>query len=591
MCARVSVCAWCIFPLIHCIYLSLSTSLSVYDFIFFICFHILHFTLYSLHIHKHYLNIHFSTATDTTYEVAAAFKLSSVVVPSHHSLNRLDGSGADSSSVTGNETVVKNNVDNINGHHSRIISQADDNHNKQRTEHSDDPDQQQQHIIESNPIEIQRSSYDDTNDDNDTNHSAKVSATIRNVLLLSEINDRSDNNTIEAEPITLTNLEMVQQTVRGHANNATANAVNNRNLQSVIIQNDHSRLMHHPSTSPLRYTTIETADTGAIMALEAAPSSPLQYSTLHTIVQNNNNNYLSNNNAQNYGNWNYELSLDLRQKHSDDDKDRQHSHQHMEQHYHHQQPQQQQQHNHHHHNQHGVVHTGDNSGGAMGNASVVVIAGHDHHTHADLMDEAQTLISTVAANNHHFDDDHIHHHATKIAVNDPHQTSISGETAVMRTGLMYTYGSAIATAPSNLSQHQTSSNGSANGANSTIDEVIADTLKDEMVEGTTPTPTTTSEETNYLQLMSHNHHHHTIRSQSSGGDSRSPSGLSQEEYESGLQTFANLSNAAHTTSQRDTIYSNSSVGDPSEHTGIIHPISISYESPLHSTGGAGISTR
>lgn len=530
--------------------------------------------------------------------MAAAFKLSSVAVPSHHSLSRLDGSGEDSSSVTGNETVVKNNVDNINGHHSRIISQTDDSQNKlTTTEHSDDHEHEQ-HIAEQNPIQIQRSSYDDTNDDNADSHSAKVSATIRNVLLLSAINDRTDNNTIEADdPATLTNLEMVQQTVRGHANNAHANTgANNSNLQSVIIQNAHSRLMH-PSTSPLRYTTIETADTGAIMALEAAPSSPLQYSTLHTIVQNNNNNYLTNNNAHNYGDWNYGLSLDLRQKHSDDDKDRQHSHHHMDQqHYHHQQPQ----HNHHHHqHQHGVTHTGDNSGDMGHNASVVVIAGHDHHTHADLMDEAQTLI-TVAANhihNHQFDDDggvngDIHHHAAKITVNDPHQTSISGETAVMRTGLMYTYGSAIATAPSNLSQHQTSSNGSANAANSTIDEVIADTLKDEMVEGTTPTPTTTtSEETNYLQLISHNHHHHTIRSQSSGGDSRSPSGLSQEDYENGMQTFANLSNAAHTTGQRDTIYSNSSVGDPSEHASIIHPISISYESPMHSTGGAGISTR
>lgn len=595
---------WCVFSLLFILYCILSPSVYIIHSIYYI---------HSLSIlcttnNTEYI---FSTATDTTYEVAAAFKLSSVAVSSHHSLNRLDGSGEEASSVTGNEsneTVVKNNVDNTNGHHSRIIIQTDDNQ-KRSSDHSDNLDQQHQ----------LHTTYNDTNDDTDDNNTVKVSTTIRNVLLLSAINDRHDNHTIIEEPTILTNLEMVQQTVRGHTNNPTVTANNNNNnLQSVIIQNAHSRLMHSP-TSPLRYTTIETADTGTIMTLETSPTSPLQYSTLHTIVpnatvnlnNNNNQHYLNNNNGHNYGDWNYGLSLDLRQKPSDDDKDiekhhhQQHNHMEQHQHYHH--------HHHHHHNQH----TG-------GNASVVVIAPqsqcHDDqsHHHADLMDEAQTLISAtvVAANNnhnHHFggnggtgnmDDDgnngDIHHHATKIAVNDPHQTNISCETdSVMRAGVMYTYGT-IGTAQSNHSQQQSNSN----GANSTIDEVIADTLKDEMVDGTTSTshaihgatPTSTAssngnDDTNYLQLISHNHHHHTIRSQSSGGDSRSPSGLSQEEYDGGMQTFANLSNAAHTTGQRDTIYSNSSVSDATEHTSIIHPISISYESPLHSTGGAGISTR
>lgn len=583
---------------------------------------------------------------------AAAVKLSSVSGSPQRSTNRLDESGIASSTINNNSpatptvsdsvivtadeaapataavaAIVKTTGESIVGHHSRVIVQASDNDRQPSV-----------------PVHTYATydSYDALN-----NHHTKISEHIRDALLISHIGDSVQQPIEESARIRCysrssatelpVQLDMVQrhhphQHLHHHHHNdppssspTTSTSIGHSSIgQSVIIQNIHSRQMHN--TSPLRYTAID-AGTESLMALEAQ-HSPLHYSTLQTStlfdMQHGNGQYLNNNH---YDDWNYE-SLDLRQKPSNIMEkvvlERKH---HL----------QQQQHNHlhQHHHTHLSAHTvgiADNNGhdGASHAGNNVIIVndnignGSSDDGHNNLMSETSRLSSLIALtavnNQQHFDDIH-----AAIVGDDHHQTNISAETAAMRTGLhpMYTAtnGTATLVTVATSGGNRTSNGGgsgsgcsddghtvptSASGNPITVDEVIADTLKDEQctmsdgtnggINGSSVITSGSADETTYLhlssagelqQLKEHSviyttaiHNHSTG---SSGGDSRSPSGLSQEDYEG--QTFANLSNATHSVGQREVIYSNSLADSGS----LIHPM-ISYESPLHSSG-AGISTR
>lgn len=265
-------------------------------------------------------------------------------------------------------------------------------------------------------------------------------------------------------------VDMVQQhqhAVQQQHQRKTPAYDNNANIQSVIIENVNSRvLLGDPIITPTNVGNTQT-----IYTLESPTSSPLRYSTLQTIVENNNHHYLTNNNNNNNcTNWNYDLSLDLRHKPADVDKV----------HPHHQQQQQHNNVDHHHQHIHIIS---DNTSANHNNHN------HQHHTtdnNNEIIEQQRTIIASTNNNNsNHFSD------IQPVIIADHYQNS-SAETAVMRSGLISMYSPTFATSSTNQSHHsnngRTGGGSNGNGTNSTIDEVIADTLKDEnctMVEGNT----------------------------------------------------------------------------------------------------------
>lgn len=215
-----------------------------------------------------------------------------------------------------------------------------------------------------------------------------------------------------------------------------------------------------------------------------------------------------------------------------------------------------------------------------------------HHLHTDSgASQHMHLIETHHDNHHHHDlltndDDQQHHHH--------HQHIISPESAALRNGLLGPmYSSAVYTSQATAATESASTSHSpvpisstsnddnnglmhynyghtsvlvATGTTTTtstgkaIDDVINDTLKDEPDHCCL---TGGEEQSQYLTLTSvqdiqhlknqhyqtdHHHHqqqHHTAASTtSSGGDSRgSPSGLSQTDFDQGLQNFTHLTSA------------------------------------------------
>lgn len=374
---------------------------------------------------------------------------------------------------------------------------------------------------------------------NSTGIDSSVTSVIESVvksenILLNQTNDQcegnnSDNNLLllSATPA-LSDADSVS--VRGVPSNQTVICTDMTMVQQQGVRKTYEE-NHNPSViienAQSRYLN---SDLCRYATEVVSPStSPVRYSM--QIIQNTSH-YLTGNN-NNYGNWNYDLSLDLRHKPTDIDKLSEKHHQ-----------------NHNNNN-------------------------NNSHSDNELI-EQRNIIATN--NNHHFNDmqqavDHHSHH------------NISAETAAMRTGLLSMY-------PGYTTSTQNHHSDIGTGATSTIDEVIADTLKDE---NCAIVDSGTDETSHYLTLTSTGDLHHLkdgaflntnnnniSNSASSCGDSRSPPGLGNEEFDG----FTNLTSGASQNNNR-TMYNSGVIStiQGNDHSPIIH--TSAYDTGIHSA----ISTR
>lgn len=335
-----------------------------------------------------------------------------------------------------------------------------------------------------------------------------------------------------------------------------------------------------PSTSPVHFSTLQSAIAGNV---HFGGSNQLQQNHHNTININNNNNHqhINNNNIA-FVDWNYQLSLDLSHKTAGTDKtgiddddanseagvdEKSINHQIRSAHH---------QHQHH-----------DNDNDHIERAKMNATANHIHYTNIDshLHTDSTATVSHMHLVETHHDNNGIAHHHLDLLTNDQHH-HISPESAALRNGLlpMYSpavYSSASAVAETGSSSHSpipisSTSNDDTNGlmqynyghtsvlvatgtttgsisTNHTIDDVINDTLKDEpdhcsLTGGEDQSHYVTLTSVQDLHHLKDQHYvtdqqHQTANSNSSGGDSRgSPSGLSQSDFDQGLQNFTHLNN-------------------------------------------------
>lgn len=205
-------------------------------------------------------------------------------------------------------------------------------------------------------------------------------------------------------------------------------------------------------------------------------------------------------------------------------------------------------------------------------SSNMVLQQHLHHT-------IQPLI----------DSDHYHDQNSPVS---------SSDTALLQIGLhtytMYspyptvTSSSSSPPLPSSNRYHQIISHRPSGAP--TIDEVIADTLKDEhctMIDGINSSPSGV-----LVANVTYNGNHSTANSDDGDNNSRSPNNVAHlahaDDYDgTSLQSFTHLTNADinHSVLSRDSVYSGTALFAPNNGTtiatpSIIHPIQT-YESVLH----------
>ncbi|KAJ6636294.1 Transcription factor GATA-4, partial [Pseudolycoriella hygida] len=140
------------------------------------------------------------------------------------------------------------------------------------------------------------------------------------------------------------------------------------------------------------------------------------------------------------------------------------------------------------------------------------------------------------------------------AVDHHNHHNISAEPAVMRTGLLSMY-------PGYTTSSQNHHSDAGQSASSTIDEVIADTLKDE---NCAIVDSGTDETSHYLTLTSTGDLHHL----KDGHD----------EFENGLHSFTNLTSGASQNNNRS-MYNSSTIQGTNDHSPNIH--TSAYETGIH----------
>lgn len=521
-----------------------------------------------------YIVFSFVSATDATYEVAvAAFKLP-VVVSTHNSNNiSVDGILSVSPSVI--ETVaatatVKSDSTLINNQTKQI-----DNHC-------------QGDISDSNNINVLNCNNNNNNTHNNSSILLLSAEQTTELHQSSHIISNNSNRIINSNRSECDSELAIPTMVLQHLQRSYDNKSHN---PTVIIQNAQAR--HHQqhsgsSASPPRYGStsailtenggVNNGSGGIIVSnpLRSPSSSPIRYSTLQTLHTNNDQHYITvnNNNNDNYANdWNYNnLSLDLRHKHSADTDKISEKHHHQQQH---------------------STSLGDNE--IIEQRNIIAATNNNHHYGSDGdIQQQQQHQQTVD-----------HHHQQQPNIN-------SADAAAMRTGLqhvsMYQY---------HQSQHhhhsivnaatgepdESSGTGEAPPPNSTIDEVIADTLKDENDDASYLTLSSTNDMQNHLKdtsayIQNINNNSTSSGDGGGGGDSRSPTGLSHEDFDSGLHSFTNLTSANNSSrcgsvggavvvgavgaGAANVMYSSSANGlQTNDHSAIMHP--ASFETGIHST--------
>lgn len=381
-----------------------------------------------------------------------------------------------------------------------------------------------------------------------------------NNILLNATNDRceSNNNNRDNTNILLLsaaspNVAHCGTPVRGPSSSSSLSDPNITDM--TMVQQPGVRKTYEENHNPS--VIIENAQSRYLSnsdlcryANEVSPNtSPVRYS-MHMLQTTSH--YLQSNN-NNYGHWNYDSSLDLRHKPTDIDKMT---------------------------DKHQPHHNHPNSSNSNNN-------NNNSHSDNELIEQRNII---AANNNHHFSDiqqavDHHNHH------------NISAEAAAMRTGLLSMYPGYTTSTPNHHSDVGTA-------ANSTIDEVIADTLKDE---NCAIVDNGADEASHYLTLHSSSDLHHLkdsgaflnannnnnnniSNSASSCGDSRSPPGLGHDDFDNNIHSFTNLTSGAsqnNTNSSRSMYSAGGVIGaiQANEHSTIIH--TSAYDTGIHST----ISTR
>ncbi|GAB0090534.1 Transcription factor GATA [Sergentomyia squamirostris] len=387
----------------------------------------------------------------------------------------------------------------------------------------------------------------------------------KNILLLSSTISPCDQKSDDKESEHY-RTSMVQSTIRkpqvGETDaclyTSTQGTINN---PSVIISQTPRIHSVGQVSNALRYTTLPAeSDPNDSANSVISRSSPLRYSTLHSVPlqtdhhqeylaqhannNNNNNENTINNNSGGYQ-WAYDMSLDLRYKATEGSESDKVS--------------MKQTRNRHHQSAH------QETSIEQTDRAIVIAAANNSNQHYN------DIANTVGDHHSH---DHIAGVSPDSAVMRGSLLTVSYPNYVQLTNLHH-HSHHQSSGDTNQDHHQTA-NGTNhhphNSASTTIDEVIADTLKDEncameqLDHGVNThhflnLDTETSADIHHMKNISESAYanHNSVTS----SDSRSPPGLSQEEFTNGMPNFTQLTSVVRDLYTATTVADNIQSGEHS----------------------------